>query len=341
MDPSQLILYLIIILTSILIGGFFSLAETAFASVNRFEIRVLADKKQKNAMIADKIIDNYDKTLITVLIGYDAISIVISSLSAVIFVKIFDTILNESVASMIATIITAIVVFLLCDTIPKTIGRRFALRSVLLTSGIIRIFNILFFPLTYLIYQIGRFFNFIFKIKEKDELTKTDFSNVVDIIELEGSIDKEEREVIESTLDFAETRVKEVYTPIEKMYALDINKVNNRRLIKQLLKVKYSRIPIYDQDINNIIGFLHVKIFLAKAISDPHVNVRSLLTKPYYISSSDLLYKILEGFKKNQSHIAIVRTESGKVKGILTLEDILEEIVDDIGEKRIRREPNG
>ena len=147
-------------------------------------------------------------------------------------------------------------------------------------------------------------------------------------------IDEDAAEIVQSALDYLDTKVNQVLTPRDKMFALNLKDLTIDKLISILGKTSFSRIPIYDKVFDNVIGVLVVKIFLEEYAKDPHLNIRSILQKPYFVNNNIMIDDLFKGFKKHHTHIAFVRNNHKKIIGMVTMEDVLEEIVSDISEPR-------
>ena len=147
----------------------------------------------------------------------------------------------------------------------------------------------------------------------------------------EGVLEEEQSEIIQSALEFIDTNVKEVLTPRNKIYAIDIHGLTNEQIKEKLIDCKYSRIPIYEKEFDNFIGVLHIKTYFKEVYNDPHVSIYSILQKPYFVTPKIKMDDMIDGFKKHHTHIAIVRHE-GHVVGLITMEDVLEELVGKIAE---------
>ena len=336
MDPS--ISWLIIGIC--LVGSFFfSACETALGSCNRFKIQVKADNGSHAAKLLIKVCDKYDRAISTVLIGNNIVAVVISSISTVLFYNIFkqglsssDYSLMEQYIPLISSIGMALVVYMLGDTFPKTIAR-----LIPDTISIIFIYPLYFFmliltPLTILFELLGKAIDKIFKVKDETTFTEEDFENVIDNVTDEGVLEEEQQDIIQSALDFVDTNVKEVLTPRDKIFALNIRELDHEKLNQILTTTNYSRIPIYDTEFDNFIGVLHVKKYLAAYIKNNNVSIRRTLNKPYFVSSKIMIDDLFNGFKKAHTHLALVRDNNKKVIGMVTMEDVLEELVEDISE---------
>ena len=150
-------------------------------------------------------------------------------------------------------------------------------------------------------------------------------------------IDEDQAEIVQSTMDYLDTNVKEVLTPVTAIYALNIRDLTHDSLQKIIVNTNYSRIPVYDKVFDNVIGILNVKIYFEEYMKDPHVSIRSVLQKPYFVSTKIMIDDLFHGFRKHRTHIALVRDNHNKIIGMVTMEDILEEIVSDISEPANQR----
>lgn len=325
----------LIIAICILVHAFFSASETALSCCNRFKIQIKADDGSKVAKLLLRIINKFDRALTTILIGNNIAAIIVSSLSTILFLKIFNNVIDEYWVSLISSIAMSFVVYLLGDALPKTIAK--AIPDTI-SFGVAFIIYVLtwiltyIIPLTLLFELLIKLSEKIFKAKEEEEFTEEDFENIVEKVSEEGVLEEEQSEIIQSALEFVDTNVKEVLTPRNKMFAIDINGLTNEQIKEKLLDCKYSRIPIYEKKFDNFIGVLHVKTYFKEVYMDPHVSIHSILQHPYYVSTDIMIDDLFEGFKKNHTHLALVRDTNGVVIGMVTMEDVLEELVSDIAE---------
>jgi len=326
-------LYILFILLLLIASGFFSATETAFAAMNQFRMKVKADEGSKSAKLVVKIHEKYDRTLIATLIGNNIVAILASVLATMLFLLYLkNTSVTDELTSVIATVVTTTLFYLFGDTIPKLIAKAMPDKIAMFSSYIIYGLSIILFPAIILFQGVVWLVYKIFRFKERPTLTRDDFTNIVESIEEEGLIEENESDIIYASFDFVDTSVKEVLTPRSKMFAIDIEGLTHERLNQYLLETNYSRIPIYRKDINNIIGILHVKTYLHKYLKKRDIAIESTLSKPYFVSTQIMMDEMIEGFKKSHTHIAIVRGSKNTVLGMVTMEDVLEELVGDINE---------
>ena len=330
MDPWQIVVIVILLFVT----AWFSGCETAISSCNQFKFRVLANDGNKTAKYATKIIDKFDNNVISVLIGYNISSTVMSTLATVMFVAF----LPSELVNLVSTIVIAVLCYVFSDTLPKIIARAAPDTYLKISVYPMIFFYYLFWPLMQFFALISKGVKKLFKVKEDISFTEEDFSNTVDSFEDEGFLEEEESGVIQNALDFDDITVKECFTPIEKMTCINIDGLSNEDLNKILLESKFSRIPVYSEEINNIIGVLNVKQYFNEYMEDKHVSVPSILNDVYFITPNTMIDDLFEGFKKHRTHLAIVK-QNEKVLGMITMDDVLEELVGELSSiKKVEEE---
>ena len=323
----------LIIGVCVLAHFFFSAGETALACANRFKMQVEADEGKKTARLVLHVCEKYDRALITVLIGSNIVAIVASAVSTILFYNMFSSsgLMDETI-SLISSIIISLLIYILGDALPKTIAR--TIPDTISKAFVYPVYwlIILLFPITIVFEQLTKLIERIFRVKEETQFDEEDFENVVEKISDEGVLEEEQSDIIQSALDFADTNVKEVLTPRDKIFALDINNLDREKLHQIIIDTNYSRIPIYEDDFDNMIGILHIKTYLSAYLRNPNVSIKRKLQKPYFVSSNIMIDDLFNGFKKHHTHIALVRDKNKKIIGMVTMDDVLEELVSDISE---------
>lgn len=323
----------LIIIICVVLHFFFSACETALSCCNRFKFQVAADEGNKTAKVVLKVSEKFDRTLMTVLIGSNIVAIIISAVSTLLFLNIlFKSGLNNSVISLISSIAMALLVYIFGDALPKTIARAIPDTISKIFIWPVYILTLLLTPITIIFDGLAKLIEKIFKVKNDETFTEEDFENVVENVTDEGVLEEEQSEIIQSALEFVDTNVKEVFTPKEKIFALDIRELTHEKLRSILMTTKYSRIPIFDREFDNFIGVLHVKTYFKEITKNPNVSIRKILQKPYFVTSSIMIDDLFNGFKKHHTHLALVRDNKKHVIGMVTMEDVLEELVSDISE---------
>ena len=325
-------LYLVLSLVFIILSAFFSLAETVYSSVNRYKMQVLADQGNKSAKLVLKILNHFDSALITTLIGNNAVAVALSVVSTALFITWFHNTIDEGLVSLIASIIITVLLYIFAETLPKQIAKKIPNKLATRIIYPLCFFYIIFFPFTMIFLGISLLAKRLFKGKKELELTEDDFNSVIETNESHGLLEENETDIIQASFDFTDTSVKEVLTPKEKMLEIDLKGLTNTQLIKQILNTNYSRIPMYYQNKDNIVGVLIVKKYLAEYLKDPHVSLASSLEKPYIVSPTIMMDDVLDGFRSHHTQIALVYKDN-HLLGMITSEDVLEELVGPISEK--------
>lgn len=335
-DPLSYILIAICIIGHF----FFSASETALSCCNRFKMQVEADEGKRSSKLVVRVCNKYDRALTTVLVGNNIVAVAISAVSTILFYNLLKDTGLVDYASLISSIIITILVYILGDTLPKTIAK--AIPDTIAKAFIYPIYllMIIFFPITIIFEGMVKLFEIIFRQKGEEDFTSKDLENVLIESEERGDIEEEQAEIIQSALDFAETTVKDVLTRRSKIFALDINKVDPNALNEALNDCPYSRIPFYEDDLDNYIGVLLVKTYIKAYLDNPNVNIRDILQKPYVVPNKIMLVDLLEGFKKHHTHLAMVINKDNHIIGMVTMEDVLEELVEDISEPNLQVKEN-
>jgi CBS domain containing-hemolysin-like protein len=324
--PPALIWIIIIIL--VLFGAFFSASETSMTSANRIRLKVQADEGSKGAALAVRLIDQFPKAMVTTVVGINIVTVFISSLATFLFVQLF----GEGLGSLIATITGTLIVYLFCDTFPKAFARSMPNEMIIVTAYILRFFFIFLFPLVFIFQGVSWILKKVIKVGEEPALTDEDFTNILEVAEEKGHIDETNNDLIQSAMDFSETAVKDVFTPREKIFGLNLTGATTESINKTLLETNFSRLPVYRDDLDHIIGIIHIRTYFKLLKNNPNLDISTVVVKPYFVSIKVTIDELYEGFCKYKTHIAIVTDKNDKVVGMVTMEDALEEIVGKINE---------
>ena len=311
---------------------FFSASETALACVNRFKMQVKADDGSHSAKLVLKVTDHYDRALTTVLIGHNVVAIALSAISTLLFIKLFEGLGVAEYASILSSVIITIAIYIIGDALPKTVAKAIPDTFSLIIIYPTYFLMLILFPITIVFDGLAKGIEKLFKAKNEEDFTEEDLENVIEQVSDEGVLEEEQSEMLQSALEFVDTKVKEVFTPLEKMKAIDIHELTHEKLQDVLLHTKYSRIPVYNKDYDHFVGVLHVKTYLSQYLNNPKKSIKSMLVKPYYVSQNVKIDDLFNGFKKHHTHLALVVNTNKKVIGMITMEDVLEELVSDISE---------
>ncbi|MBO5528966.1 MAG: HlyC/CorC family transporter [Bacilli bacterium] len=336
MDSIPEWLSILLILLLVIFSAFFNASETSFACLNRYKFMAEAESGKKTAKLILKLCDRYESTLITTLTGNNIVSILLSTISTFLFLNLFHGIIPDATVSLIASLVMAFVLFLFGDTLPKYLGKNMPDSLARINVYPLYFFYIVFYPFTFIFRSFSAFLQKLFKAKPDVPLTEEDLKSIIDEAEEKGVFEENESEIIQKALDFADTSVKEVFTPREKMALLNLEGLKTEGLLEYLQKCPYSRIPVYIKNPNKIAGVLVVKNYLNAYFRNPSVKYTEFIQRAYFVTPKVTLDDLLDGFKGHHTQIAIVRYE-GKLLGMVTMEDVLEELVGNIDENNRRR----
>lgn len=317
--------YGIIIAVLIMLSAFFSCVETAFSCANRIRLKSYADNGSKKAVTALWVTDNFDKVLTAILIGNNVVNLGCSSIATVLCIELF-----HNYGAAIATGATTLLVLTFGEVVPKCFGKEATDTIVLNTAGILKVLTYILTPFVYFFIGIKSAVLKLANIKkDQPSVTEDELKYIIDTIEEEGILEEEEKDLVQSALDFDEKTALEILTPRVDVVLIDTE--DDEKAIKEtILKERYSRIPVYEDNIDNIIGILHTRDYLEELSENKTPDIKELITEPHFIYKSRKLSDILADFKEKKLHIAIVTDEYGGMLGIVTMEDLLEEIVGDI-----------
>ncbi|ARK32655.1 hemolysin family protein [Halalkalibacter krulwichiae] len=322
--PSSLIALFIMLLG---LSAFFSSAETAFSSVNKIRLRNYEEEGRRGAKKAVEIAENFDKTLSTLLVGNNLVNIAAATLSSQIAIQWF----GPSLGVFISTFVVTILVLIFGEIIPKSLAKEYAEAYALKTSGILFLMIQVFYPVTWVFLKIKKLVTLFVRNKETTpSVTEEEIKMLVQISEDEGVIGKKEREMVHRSLEFDDIIVHEILKPRPDMVAVEVNQPISE-IKDAFLTEHFSRIPVYEGNIDNVIGILSERDFLTAYIEHgDSLDLTSLIRRPMYVVESMKISTLLPELQKQKVHMAIVIDEFGGTSGLVTLEDVLEEIVGEI-----------
>lgn len=317
-----------IILICLLFSAFFSSVETALSTANAIRIRKLAEENKKGAKKALILIENYDRTITSILIGNNLVNIGASTASAFLFTNL---IFNPSIANIISTIVMTFIIVTFSEILPKVYAKTNATTLTLKFSGLMWFFYKIFFPVAYFYTKITTRTK---KAGDYDEkaVTGDELESIIDTMEDQGVFDEDHADIIQGAVSLGYKRVGEIMTPRVDMEAVSIND-EPTEIFKIFLDTQFSRLPVYDTDKDNIVGVLQVKDFLIAMIQHKNlteINLQDLIVEPLFVSKQTKVDDLIKVMQDEKKHFAIVSDEFGGTSGVVTMEDALEELVGEI-----------
>ena len=334
----------LLIFVLLIFTGMFSASENAYTNCNKYHFRAEADKGNQTAKIITHLVDKFDSTLVTILVCSNSVSTLMSYLSALLWYQIATANhWSHGVEALLSTVLMGFLFYVVADTIPKVISKAIPDQMALFMAYPLRALEILLYPVTLIFRGILALVHKIFHLKDQNLLSKEDVieqasSAVNDEVVLEENdedkdklFEKDETKILDNVMTFDMRTVRQVYTPLDKVFALDINGLTCEKVNEAIKQVEYSRIPIYDERKDNIIGILIVRTYFAEYSKDKHLAIPSVLEKRVDIDIDRKLDDALDDLNSEQVHLGIVM-EKGKVVGILTMQEIISQVVSDIDE---------
>ena len=316
----------ILLVILIALSAFFSASETAYTTVNKIRLQNYVDAGSKKAKTALFIAENYDRTLTTILIGNNIVNIGASSIATLLFVKLFGP-----SGAAISTAVMTILILIFGEVLPKSFAKESSEKFALAFSRPLRILMTVFWPVVFLFIQLKKVAKHISPIKEEETptVTEQELKFIVESIEDEGVLEKQESELVQHALEFDEKTVQEVLTPRVDMTTLDIED-DLQTNIGLVLTERFSRIPVCCGTSDRIIGILHTKDLLEALVRGDAIDLASMVQPAFFVYKTKKLSSLLADFKRNKTHVAIVTDDYGGTVGMVTMEDLLEELVGDI-----------
>lgn len=333
--------YILIIIPMVMLSAFFSGTEMSFNAASQVRLKKAADNGDFFAKLAYSINEKFTWALSTILIGNNLVNIAASSAATSLAILIFTKALGDAeaaqgVGATVATVVLTIIVLIFSEITPKILAKQHADKFVRIVALPIRILTILLFPLVGIVMLLVNLLRKLWgKDKQADEptVTEEELVSIIDTVEEEGVIDENQSELLQSSIAFQDTIVEEIMTPRIDMTSIDISADQEKNLATIHSSI-HSRIPVYEDSIDNIVGVLILNHFyratVGETLSEADADIRKLMIPACFVHKTMKLPAAIEVLKEKETHIAIVIDEFGGTLGVVTMEDILEELVGDI-----------
>ncbi len=316
---------LLIIVFCVVMSAYFSATETAFSSLNRIRIKNMVDKGSKKAKLVLELTDKYDSMLSTILIGNNIVNILSASLATVLFVKWCGPEAGPSVS----TAVTTVVVLIFGEISPKSIAKENPESFAMFSAPFLRVLMVILTPFNWLFGQWKKLLSMIFKTGSDRSITEEELITIVEEAEQEGGIDEEESTLIRSAIEFSEQEAMDVLTP-----RIDITGVSTKATKEEIAEIfaetGYSRLPLYEETIDHIVGIIYQKDFHNHVYNNASKSLDACVRPAIYTTKTKKIDELLKELQQEKLHMAVVLDEYGGTVGIITLEDIIEEIVGEI-----------
>ena len=307
----------------LLMSAYFSATETAFSSLNRTRIKVLADNGNRKASLVLSLSNNYDRLISTILSGNNIVNIAVASIGTLLFVEIYG-----DIGATVSSVVVTVAVLIFGEITPKSIAKDSPEKFAMFCAGFIRFWLFVLTPLNFIFSKWKKLVSRFFKTDESSKMSHEELLVLVEDVENEGGIDKNEGELLKNAIEFGDLSAEEILTHRMDIEAVGVDE-SKENIAEKFTKTRFSRLLVYEDSIDRIVGVLHQKDFYVDGrVSDKPVV--EIMTKPVFVYQHTKVREILKRLQVNKSHIAVVVDEFGGTMGMVSMEDILEELVGEI-----------
>ncbi len=316
-------MYVIILVVLVLFSAFFSATETAFSSMNRTRIKTLAEKGNHRAALVYSLSEQYDKLTSTILIGNNIVNIAAASTATVLFCELYG-----DIGATISTIVVTVVVLIFGEITPKSIAKDCPEKFTMFAGPFMKLLMLLFVPLTALFSQWKKMISGLLKLEPNEQMSQEELLTLVEEVQQNGSIDKAEGTLLHNAIEFSECMAEDILTHRIDLEAVEEN-ASKEEIAMRFQESRYSRLLVYKENIDNIMGVLHQKDFYT-GTGITEQGIKDILAPVAFVTLKMRISDILHQMQREKVHVAVVLDGYGGTYGIVTMEDILEELVGEI-----------
>ena len=308
----------------ILLSGYFSATETAFSSINKTRLRAMAEKGSRKAALTLHLAEDYNRLISTILIGNNIVNIAVASIGTVLFIDL----LGEESGPAVSTAVVTVVVLIFGEITPKSIAKDFPEKFAMFSAPILNVIIWCFTPLNWIFSQWKRLVSHLFRSSDESRMSQEELLLLLDEVQQEGAIDENENALLKKAVGFGDLEAQDILTHRVNLEGISVD-ASGEEAAALFDQTHFSRLPVYEESLDNIVGILYQKNFYTggKASDRP---IRELMTPPLFVHRSEKIDLLLQKLRSTKSHIAVVVDEFGGTLGIVTMEDILEELVGEI-----------
>ena len=314
---------IVAMLVCIILSAYFSATETAFSSLNKTRLKVLSEKGNKRAQLAFDLAEEYDKLISTILIGNNIVNIALSSIATLLFVALLG-----NIGATVSTVVITIVVLIFGEITPKSIAKDYPEKFAMFSAPIIHAMMCICTPLNYLFSQWKKLVGKLFKSSEDGKMSQEELLMLLEEVEQEGGLDEDEGELLRNAVEFGDLQAKDILTHRVDLEAVSME-ASKEEIANAFTESRFSRLLVYEESIDKIVGVIHQKDFY-RGTGVISGSIRDIMAPPVFIYQTEKVDDLLHLLQSNKSHIAVVIDEYGGTLGIVTMEDILEELVGEI-----------
>lgn len=319
-DNLGMLLFLVALLAT---SAYFSASETAYTASSRVRIKAMADGGDKRAKTANKLFQNFEKTFATILVGNNIVNIAMASFATILATQI------EGLSVAVMTLIITVAIIMFGEIVPKAISKQLGENFALSVAPSLNFVSVVLTPVTAVFTAISRFLTRIFAKKETPSVTEDDVIDIIEDMAEEGSLDSDESRLLYSAFEFGDVTVSDILTDRRDIVFLNIE-MSEEEILNAIRDSSYSRLPVCKGDLDNTVGILRTKEYLEQYILGKNPDIWELIDEPLFVSPETKIEELLSSLKRLKKPIALVRSRGNKILGIVTLEDMLEELVGEI-----------
>ena len=315
---------ILILVLLIIMSAYFSATETAYSSLNKIKLKSIANKGNKKAKLALELSEKYDSVISTILIGNNIVNIATASLATVLFTKLLG-----SSGVTVSTIVMTILILIFGEISPKSIAKDIPESFAIVSAPLLNVFCIILKPVNHIFCLWKKLISKVLKIQKHSGITEDEILTIAEEAENEGGINPQQLEIIKSAIELNDQEVIEAFTPRVDMVAIK-DSCSKEELLNLFIESGFSRIPVYHDNIDNVIGIINEKDLINIVVNNNSEEISSIIKPLNVIQPHMKLSQLLKVLQNNKSHMALIADEYGGTMGIITLEDILEELVGEI-----------
>ncbi|MDO4740307.1 MAG: hemolysin family protein [Eubacteriales bacterium] len=323
-EPAPSILPSIIAMVfCVIMSAYFSATETAFSSLNKTRLKTMAEKGNRKAKLAYELSEKYDKLISTILIGNNIVNIALSSIATVLFVNLMG-----ASGATVSTVVITIIVLIFGEITPKSVAKDVPEKFSMFSAPLINLFIVVLTPINFIFTQWKKLVSKLLKSDGDTKMSQEELLMLVEEVQQEGSIDEDEGELLKNAIEFGDLRAEDILTHRVDLEAVDVD-ASKQEVAKKFSETRFSRLLVYEESIDKIVGVVHLKDFYRGTGVNP-LPLCKIMTTPLFVMANERVDDLLDLLRTNKSHMAVVIDEYGGTQGIVTMEDILEELVGDI-----------
>ena len=323
---SELLPSIVAMVFCVIMSAYFSATETAFSSLNKTRLKALSEKGNKKADLALSLEEKYDKLISTILIGNNIVNITLASIGTLMFVKIMQG--DQDAGATLSTVVVTVTVLIFGEITPKSIAKDNPEKFAMFSAPFLHALMVVLTPINFLFSQWKKLISKIFKVSEDTKMSQEELLLLVEEVQQEGSIDESEGELLKNAIEFRDQVAEDILTHRTDLEAVSVD-TDKEEVARVFTQSRFSRLLVYEENIDNIVGVLNIKDFyMNSGITDKPL--QEVMTPPIFIHQSEKIRDLLNQLRAAKTHIAVVVDEYGGTLGIVTMEDILEELVGEI-----------